>query len=422
MPRSEQTYRRQLTSCLALAVACSVLSGCGQNSRTFLARLAGKPADAGHTLAGPGSMPRQATGTPDENAHPHLIRDPFLGQTRAGAIFQAAGQREDERSHDRGAAGRESTGDTASMTPPDQRAYLDGQLERLAAAMQEAPPRVPPQPEAKLEYPWAFGDPHTGHSTPVSPEELRRRFEQLASREPVGAGSRGWTSGGRAAGADRSVRPNDAFGSVPEELAPAPDSGESHLAMIVDTQLVPPRSRRRWSAAGDRGVAEFAAGPAFPTLPGDRRPQSPETTGPADASRRSADAGFGRTASAPVLSRQFEREQPVDKSADEATVLPAIELAMNVDAPGPAAPQVANAGSAAGKRSGTWRGPSDHAYRGSHAVDSTPRTLKPVEFGNRPASRDGAALSWFPGWLALVLGGLLVLLAGTALRRGAFRR
>ena len=400
-----------------IALACAILPGCGQSSRNFVARLSGATSEIGHTLARPALrvMPGGADDAPaSAESNPHLIRDPFLAPASDESVAPAGGH-----SHRRLAdvpsaveAPRREAGQSSgpAIRDADRLAYLDRELERVAAAMQEAGARrVRSAPEwARQGAPLDAAAERT--SEPGS-AELHSRFDELASREaaPRSVELSRFSAQASSVGGG---------GSVPEDLASSPDPGESHLSMIVDSDRLPARFRE-WSQAGNRettiGSRPASVLPDVASEPPQqpRIPARPTAGGEFDVRRAMLEAGTDTRPVAPPA-------PPIMAFEGEGTTeMPPIELAISVDAPGPAAPHLdASVSAGFGPRTSGWRGHADR--NGSAAInsaESAPRALPEINFARRATPVREPVLSRFRGPLAIGLSLLLVLFAAAAFRR-----
>jgi hypothetical protein len=199
-----------------------------------------------------------------------------------------------------------------------------------------------------------------------------------------------------------------------EELQPSPGAHRSHLARIVDSDLVPRRGRER-SGVLNGPAAMARIQPDFLGM------ETPAASTRPD-SLRTAMAG---SAMPPIMPSPGLEPSPTDPpgnlhSSDQGSLehqrsetLPAIEIAANADAPAPAAPAVG----------GDWRlEPNRPRLADPRNADTTPRTLEAIDFGNRSEPRHTPALVRFRGPLVIGFGLLLVLFAGVAIRRQAAAR
>ena len=411
MIRRDSNKSSQRTILAGIALACAILPGCGQSTRNFVARLSGATSEIGHTLVTPALrvMPGGADDAPaSAESNPHLIRDPFLAPA-SNEFVGPAGEHAYRRSADVPAAvespRREGEG-------TDRLAYLDRELERLAAAMETGAPRVSSAPEwARQAAPF---DAAPERAAEPDPAELQGRFDELASREVPTR---------NVALNHLATHTSGGGGSVPEDLASSPDPGESHLSMIVDSARLPARVRE-WSRAVEREMTtgssptsvlpDVTAGP--PQQP--RLPARPTAGDELDVRQAMLDDGTDQRPAAPPA-------PPIlDFDTEGTTELPSIELAMSFDAPGPAAPHL-DASVSAGYESRTsgWRG---HADRNDSAAtgsaDAAPRTLPEINFARRASPVREPVLSRFRGPLAIGLSLLLVLFAGAAFRRHVLNR
>jgi hypothetical protein len=246
------------------------------------------------------------------------------------------------------------------------------------------------------------------------PAELQSRFDELASRE---------TAARNDERSHRSAQRSGGGGSVPEDLASSPDPGESHLSMIVDSDRLPARFRE-WSRAVERETTtgsypasvlpDVASEP--PQQP--RIPARPTAGGELDVRRAMLEDTTDMRPVAPPAPPLLDFE------AEGTAELPPIELAMSVDAPGPAAPHLdAHMSAGFGSRGSGWRGHVDrNGAAATGSAGSAPRMLPEINFGRRALPVREPVLSRFRGPLAIGLSLLLALFAAAAFRRHVVNR
>ncbi|HUG93388.1 MAG TPA: hypothetical protein VML55_21295 [Planctomycetaceae bacterium] len=358
---------RRFTVWFAAGLCSAALAGCGHSGRSFLARLPGGGHDTGHTSAGIPDVP--SSGSPAGRTRTGVLtRDPFLDQGPLDSPVTAELEQVSGTVTEPAGAG----------APPGSEglAYLDRQLERLEATLSaQGGQHVRPIPSPRRESAVPLAARSTPSTAPSTVPDPRTMFEHLARREA----------------------------SVMEELAPSPRAGQSHLSMIVDSHVVPPRLGHRSGrfssvpapAAGAPdflGIENHAAGGTGQGVP------VPLPTQPLFAT---AD---------PPTPPGFDSSEDDDESPE---LLPAIEVRLDVDAPPPPAPDVG----------GLWRRQADHPLPVTRRPgDKAPRALEPIEFGEQPETAATSNLSRFRGPLIIVLGLLLVAGAAAGMRRPAGRR
>jgi hypothetical protein len=333
-----------------------------------------------------------------------LTRDPFL---ESPDLASAASRPADRRAGGAAVAATSPRRTVPNGTQPraaDGLGYLDRQLERLDAAMREA------AGEDVRAVAWLDGE---DLQVAQGPEQAdpRAMFDQLARRESSLPGIAP-VHPGPSLTMDALPPPFAEARSGMEELQPSPDAHASHLARIVDSNLVP---RRGYEQPGDPGPRE-----AMPRI-------QPDFLG-VEAAVSEAPPGAPSTAmvgpEVPHVAGDFLEQSPFEPPLsrhssgargfeDEPETLPALDVAMNVDAPAPSAPLVGNA----------WSPPPNRAaFSPSRASRETPRTLAAIDFSKQSPAAPAPALARFRGPLIVVFGLLLVLFAGAAIRRQAAAR